>query len=49
MKLELLKVLFGIENHMNIRPAHFVNVRFILNNPRFNKWFKSDKRVSNFC
>ena len=51
VKLELLKVLFGTENYMNIRSAHFVNIRFMLNNPRFNNWFKGqrDIRVSNFC
>ena len=31
------KVLSGTENYMNIRPAHFVTIRFILENPRFNK------------
>ena len=41
--MELQKVLFGTENYMTIRSVHFVNIRFIVNNPRFNKWFKSQK------
>ena len=51
VKLRLLNVLLGIEHYMNIRPAHFVNIWFTLNNPRFNKWFKGrrDRRVSNVC
>ena len=28
---------FATENYINIRPAHFEKIRFILNNPRFNK------------
>ena len=50
MRLELLKVLFGSENYMNIRPAHFVNIRFTLDNPRFYKRFKGrrDRRMSSF-
>ena len=38
-------------NNVNIRPAHFVNIRFILNNLKLNKWFQGqrDRRLSNFC
>ena len=50
-RYKLLKVLSGIENYINIRPANFVNIRFKLNKPRFNEWFKGqiDRRISNFC
>ena len=50
MRLELLKVLFGSENYMNIRPAHFVNIRFTLDNPRLDKRFKGrrDRRMNSF-
>ena len=30
-------------NYMIIRPAHFMNIRFILNNARFNNWFKGQR------
>ena len=31
-----MKVHFGTENYMAIWPAHFVNIRFILNNRRLD-------------
>ena len=47
----LVKFLFRTENYITIRSAHFVNIRFILINPGFNKWFKSqrDRTLSNLC
>ena len=43
VKLEPLKFFDGAENYMTNEPAYFLSIRFILNNPRFNNWFKGLK------
>ena len=54
-KIQGKLVIFGEagapESYMNIKPAPFLSIRFILNNPRFSKWFKCKRhaRFSNFC
>ena len=49
VKLELLKVYFGTENYMNIRPADIMNIRFIINYTRFNTWFKGQRDRTYFA